>query len=196
METSWLKGRCLTWSWIPPLRTPSPYFLPYGLKANKQREKKNQITEIVICLPFKSLTRFDYLNKSIWIWFKFQGTQLHSAYHESHLPLHMVILITQMLLCAPLLTRARCAPHQTRLGKGGAHKSNNFHSPVETAQHACLQGTFQVLSVKDVSNRNEKGSSYFQGERHDLPNLEKEEFALEKLWFASSDKNYCFWFQV
>lgn len=68
----------------------------------------------------------------------------------------MVILITQMLLCAPLLTWAHYAPHQTRLGKGGAHKCNNFHIPVDTMQHACLQGTLQVLSVKDVSNRNEK----------------------------------------
>jgi len=67
---------------------------------------------------------------------------------------------------------------------------------VDTAQHACLQGTLQVLSVKDVSNRNRKWWCYFEGKRHDLPNLKTEEFALEKLWFASSDKNYCFWFKL
>lgn len=64
----------------------------------------------------------------------------------------MVILITRMLLCAPLLTRADCAPHQTRLGKGGAHKCNHFHTPVDTMQHTCLQGTLQVLLVTEVRN--------------------------------------------
>lgn len=109
----------------------------------------------------------------------------------------MVILITRTLLCAPPLTRARCAPHQARPGKGGARKCNRLHTPVDTVQQACLQGTLQVLSVKEVSNGNEKWSCYFEGEKHDLPNLKKkEELALEKLWFASSDKNCCFWFKL
>lgn len=144
LQCSQSHGACLaqgqvSQSWIPPLKTSSPYFLfyflPYWLEANKQKEmegggKKSdywntQNTEIY--LPFKSLTRFDYLNKSIWIRFKFQGTQFHSAYHESHLPLHMAVLITQVLLCAPLLTRAPCAPHQA--GKGGNKQINSLFIP-------------------------------------------------------------------
>lgn len=39
----------------------------------------------------------------------------------------MVILITRVLLCAPLLTRAHCAPQQA--GKGGNSQINSFFTP-------------------------------------------------------------------
>lgn len=126
-ETAWLEDRCLPLK-HPCLRTSSPYFLPRWLKANKQR-KKNQITEVVIYLPFKSLTRFDYLNKSIWIRFKFQGTQSHSAYHDSHLPLHMVILITRMLLCAPLCWQRLTVLHTRRDWEKGEQASEIIFAP-------------------------------------------------------------------
>lgn len=77
----------------------------------------------------------------------------------------MVVLITWVLLCAPLLTRAPCAPHQA--GKGGNTQINSLSIP--------QWGPRDVLVCRRPRrcDRSEKWSPHLEGEKADSPNIKK-----------------------